>query len=430
MSSAVHGKFLWHELLAPDTGAAASFYSAALGWKSRPWEHDPAYSLLQASAGTLGGVRASTGGAPQWLAFVGVTDIGASVATAERLGGRVLKPVTDVSGSGGRYAVLADPQGSAIGLYQPARMQHDDGSPMDAMPALGWHELAAADGDAALGFYRELFGWQLDGSHDMGPQMGKYLLLGLGGKQFGGMYTSPDRRGWLLYFQVPSAAQAVTAVKAAGGKVLRGPMQVPGGGWVAHCVDPQGASFAVLSAAAPAAKPAATPGAAAKPAPTKPAVVAKPAAPAPAPKPAAPAAAPAAAPTVSKPVMAPTSKPAMAPASKPATPAAAVSPPLKPAAVAPVPKPAPAKPATRKQAAKPKSKAKAKSKAKPKAKTKVKAKSAVGSRTKSAVKTKAKTKAKTGVKTKAKTKAAAKARTGRAVRKKAGSRARRPARKK
>ncbi|MDQ3387969.1 MAG: hypothetical protein M3483_00545 [Gemmatimonadota bacterium] len=30
-----------------------------------------------------------------------------------------------------------------------------------------------------------------------------------------------------------------------GGQVLNGPMEVPGGGWIAQCLDPQGSAFAV-----------------------------------------------------------------------------------------------------------------------------------------------------------------------------------------
>jgi hypothetical protein len=37
-------------------------------------------------------------------------------------------------------------------------------------------------------------------------------------------------------------------VKSAGGKVLHGPVQVPGGSWIVNGVDPQGAMFALVAA--------------------------------------------------------------------------------------------------------------------------------------------------------------------------------------
>jgi predicted enzyme related to lactoylglutathione lyase len=44
---------------------------------------------------------------------------------------------------------------------------------------------------------------------------------------------------------VDDVQRAVDAVKSNGGQVVNGPMEVSGGDWVAQCVDPQGASFAV-----------------------------------------------------------------------------------------------------------------------------------------------------------------------------------------
>ena len=40
---------------------------------------------------------------------------------------------------------------------------------------------------------------------------------------------------------------AMTRVKKAGGQILNGPMEVPGGSWIAQCSDPQGAMFAMVA---------------------------------------------------------------------------------------------------------------------------------------------------------------------------------------
>jgi uncharacterized protein len=50
---------------------------------------------------------------------------------------------------------------------------------------------------------------------------------------------------WLLYFRVPDIDAAGERVKAAGGQVLHGPMEVPGGGFIVQAMDPQGAMFAL-----------------------------------------------------------------------------------------------------------------------------------------------------------------------------------------
>ena len=41
--------------------------------------------------------------------------------------------------------------------------------------------------------------------------------------------------------------EAVERINANGGKVVMGPMEVPGGSWVCQAVDPQGAHFALIS---------------------------------------------------------------------------------------------------------------------------------------------------------------------------------------
>jgi len=53
---------------------------------------------------------------------------------------------------------------------------------------------------------------------------------------------------WQFYFNVEGIDAAAGRVTGNGGKVLMGPMEVPGGSWVVQCQDPQGAHFALLSA--------------------------------------------------------------------------------------------------------------------------------------------------------------------------------------
>jgi hypothetical protein len=103
----------------------------------------------------------------------------------------------------------------------------------------------------------------------MGPA-GLYWMFGRAGREraFGGMYGKPPEvpaPGWLSYVRVPSADRAAAAVTRLGGRVVTGPMEVPGGDRIAMCVDPQGIAFAVHSLAVPVAarkpaKPKATKG--------------------------------------------------------------------------------------------------------------------------------------------------------------------------
>jgi predicted enzyme related to lactoylglutathione lyase len=50
---------------------------------------------------------------------------------------------------------------------------------------------------------------------------------------------------WGIYFRVPDINQAAEKIKANGGQVTNGPMEVPGGDWIVNGMDPQGAHFAL-----------------------------------------------------------------------------------------------------------------------------------------------------------------------------------------
>lgn len=79
-----------------------------------------------------------------------------------------------------------------------------------------------------------------------------YRMFGVGDAMpAGGMFDRPAEMpvsAWLYYVAVPDLDAAVAAVRAHGGQVCNGPMDVPGGGRIAQCSDPQGAMFALHQA--------------------------------------------------------------------------------------------------------------------------------------------------------------------------------------
>ena len=146
--------------------------------------------MFAAGSGPLGGSVAQASGTPHWLHYVGTPDIDATVQAAKSRGGSVTKEITAIP-NGGKYAVLADPQGAAIAVYQ---LRQDAGK--ESPPKRGefsWHELATSDWRAAIDFYSAVFGWEKMAEHDMGPEMGKYVLFGSNGVQRGGMFNKPAR---------------------------------------------------------------------------------------------------------------------------------------------------------------------------------------------------------------------------------------------
>jgi hypothetical protein len=82
----------------------------------------------------------------------------------------------------------------------------------------------------------------------MGP-IGTYQLFTIGGMAMGGMFNSAAAqatRFWLYYFNVADIDAAAKRVSDGRGKIIHGPQQVPGGGWIVQAADPQGAAFALL----------------------------------------------------------------------------------------------------------------------------------------------------------------------------------------
>jgi len=281
----VRGRFVWHELMTPDSAASHAFYAKVLGWKTQAWEQDPSYSMFAAASGPLGATVAESTQAPHWIAYIGTADIEATVRQAQQLGANVIKDVTLID-AGGRYALLADPQGAKFGVYASDAPAQKEKAPQRG--EFSWHELAAADAAAALDFYSQVFGWELIDKHDMGP-MGFYYIFGRNGTPIGGAFDRtadmPGGPAWMGYVRVKDVDKAIQKVKSSGGTLLMGPMEVPGGDWIAQFADPHGALFSVhvLKADREQAKVASVPAAASEPAPAaapaqKAAVASKPAA--------------------------------------------------------------------------------------------------------------------------------------------------------
>lgn len=251
MSDTNTGRFVWYELMTTNPAAAKGYYGEVIGWKTQPFGEGGDYEMWVGAQGPVGGVMVlpeeakQMGAPPHWMSNVTVTNLDETLAKVRELGGRVYHGPGEVP-TVGRFAVIADPQGGFLSAFQPANNMapHDS----DKHGEFCWSELATTDLDGAFNYYSALFGWEKLHDHDMGP-MGVYRLFGRNGKQWGGMFKKPEGApmptAWLYYVQVDDLDAAVGRVTRNGGKVLNGPMEVPGGARIAQCMDPQGAAFAL-----------------------------------------------------------------------------------------------------------------------------------------------------------------------------------------
>ena len=248
-----HGRFVWYELTTTDVKSAKAFYASVVGWGARGASMPgSAYSLFTIGDSPVAGLMnmpeeaRRTGATPRWTGYVGVDDVDAAVERIKQLGGAVYVPPTNVPNIS-RFSVVADPQMATLALVKGARSGQTPSAEQGAPGRVGWHELLAADWETAFAFYGELFGWQKADSH-VGV-MGTYQEFSAGGETIGGMFTKPATLPvpfWLYYFNIDDIQAAAKRVEAGGGQILYGPTEVPGGAWIVHCTDPEGAIFALL----------------------------------------------------------------------------------------------------------------------------------------------------------------------------------------
>lgn len=251
-----HGRFCWYELLTTDTAAAKQFYGSVVGWSMQDaGVPGMDYTLLNSGKSQIGGVMElpkearDKGVPPGWVGYVFADDLDATATKLQQLGGKVHRPATDIPDVG-RFAAVSDPQGASFNLFHSS--QPGEPSPPNTIGHVGWHELHSSDWLKGFDFYHALFNWQKSTAVDMRP-MGIYQLFKIGNRDAGGMFNSPaagHARFWLYYFIVPAINAAAQRVTAGGGKIMQGPMQVPGGGWILQASDPQGAMFALTSSEA------------------------------------------------------------------------------------------------------------------------------------------------------------------------------------
>jgi predicted enzyme related to lactoylglutathione lyase len=113
------GLFAWDELHATDTQAAKQHYGDLLGWTTSPFMEG--YEVFNAGETMVAGLYSKQDDTPgaHWLAYLTVDDVDAATEQAQELGANVVFSPEDIEGVG-RFSVITDPTGAAIGLYRSA----------------------------------------------------------------------------------------------------------------------------------------------------------------------------------------------------------------------------------------------------------------------------------------------------------------------
>lgn len=121
------------------------------------------------------------------------------------------------------------------------RSQYPPGTPC-------WVDVLAADPDAELRFYADVFGWEYAGPGPMPSTGGKYFVARVHGLDVAGVGSAPaELRGspgfWETYVSVADADESCALAQLAGGTIIVAPFDVLPAGRMAVVADPAGAPF-------------------------------------------------------------------------------------------------------------------------------------------------------------------------------------------
>jgi uncharacterized protein len=259
----------WIDTSQPDPDAACSFYGGLFGWEfedAMPPGSPGKYFMARFRGGDVAAVGSVPDGAPlaaMWNTYIWVDNADETAAKACAAGGGVATAPFDVMDAG-RMAVLTDPEGAALCIWQPR--SHKGATVVNEHGSLNFNTLTTRDRAAAEAFYGAVFGWQTlaipagvmwtlpgygdhleqktPGLREQMAQMGAPdgfidVVAALNPIADGDSDTSAH---WGVTFAVDDAAAVAAKARELGGHVVSGPMDAP---WakVAVINDPQGASF-------------------------------------------------------------------------------------------------------------------------------------------------------------------------------------------
>jgi predicted enzyme related to lactoylglutathione lyase len=240
----------WVDLYTSDPDGAQHFYRELLGWTGQSaGEEYGGYINFSLGGAMVAGCMRNDGqsGTPDaWSVYLASDDAKATVDAAATRGSQVIVPAMEVMALG-TMAVVTDPGGATIGIWQPGL--HRGFGVVGEPGAPSWFELHTRSYDAVVPFYRDVFGWDTHAMSDASEF--RYTTLGEGDSAAAGIMDATGflpagvPSTWTVYFAVANTDAALQKVVALGGTVVQ-PAQDTPYGRLASATDATGAAFSVM----------------------------------------------------------------------------------------------------------------------------------------------------------------------------------------
>ena len=245
----------WVELFTSDPDVTRPFYEAVFGWTSESaGEEYGGYVNFSYCDDLVAGCMRNAGTSPDtrglgdsWTVYLAVENATITADEAAGNGGTVVMPAMEVMDLGS-MAVLADPGGATIGIWQPGT--HAGFGVVGETGAPSWFELHTRQYDESVKFYRDVFGWDTHAVSDV-PEF-RYTTLGEGEDQAAGVMDATAfllagaSASWSVYFGVADTDRALEQIVELGGAVVDPAVDTPYGR-LATASDPCGAIFKLIA---------------------------------------------------------------------------------------------------------------------------------------------------------------------------------------
>ncbi|HEX2842312.1 VOC family protein [Hyphomicrobium sp.] len=127
------GSVWWSELVSSDPARSRDFYASVFGWAPKvvsaedtsraPDPGEAEYTIFMRDGVEVAGAAAAENKRPDdikpgWVTYIQVANVDQAVVEALKKGGKILKAPFD-DGNSGRFAIIQDPDGIAVGLVAP-----------------------------------------------------------------------------------------------------------------------------------------------------------------------------------------------------------------------------------------------------------------------------------------------------------------------